>query len=87
MTAQAAGAPLENLKPRRGMLVLVHDEPGIWQVLDPAPPVKGERPPGSWWLTPWDDAARNAPRHKVDGAFRCATYRTMKPASVAGVRQ
>lgn len=86
MTAQAAGVPLENLKPRRGMLVLLADVRGIWQILDPAPAVKGVRPPGTWWLTPWDDEAREVPKHPVLGSYREATYKTMKPASTAGVR-
>jgi hypothetical protein len=84
MTAQ--DAPLENLKPRRGMLVVLHEEPGVWQVLDPAPPVKGERAPGTWWLTPWDDQARSAEPDKVYGSYRAATYKTMKPAMSGGVR-
>lgn len=73
-------APLENLKLRRGMLVVVHETPGIWQVLDPAPRAPGV-PAGSWWLTPWDDAARKAKRHPVHGAYRRETYRTLKSAN------
>jgi len=65
--------PLENLKPRRGMLVTIHDTPGVWQVTDQAP-----TPPGAWWLTPWDDAAREAPADKEWGAYRKATYRTLR---------
>jgi len=86
MTA-TAGAPLENLKPKRGMLVLLAGTDGVWQVLDPAPPVKGERPPGSWWLSPWDETAREAPKHPQLGSYRVGTFREMKPARVAGVRQ
>jgi hypothetical protein len=85
VTAQAADKPLENLKPRRGMLVVLAETPGVWQILDPAPPIRGERPPGSWWLTPWDDDARAADPHPSLGSYRCATYKTMKPASTAGV--
>jgi len=83
---KTADKPLENLKPRRGMLVLLADTPGIWQILDPAPAIKGQRPPGTWWLTPWDDEAREAAPDKVLGRYREATYKTMKPASTAGVR-
>lgn len=72
-------APLENLKPRRGMLVLIADTPGVWQVMDQAPGMVG-----GWWLTPWDEDARNAPRDKEWGAYRKANYRTLKPASQAG---
>lgn len=75
---QASGkdAPLENLKPRRGMLVVLADSPGVWQITDQAP-----GPVGSWWLTPWDQAARDAPSHGEWGRYRRATYRTMAPAN------
>lgn len=86
MSETKPGTPLENLKPRRGMLVLLAGEPGVWQILDQAPPLKGTRPPGSWWLTPWDDAARNAEPDKEWKSFRIATFRTMRPATTAGVR-
>jgi hypothetical protein len=83
MTANTE-TPLENLKPKRGMLVLLADAPGVWQILDPAPPIKGVRPPGTWWLTPWDDEARAAEPHPQYGSYREGTYRVMKPASTAG---
>lgn len=80
MTRKVDETVTENLKPRRGMVVVVADEPGRWQVLDPAP--KGpDTPAGSWWLTPWDEDARAAPRHARYGSYRAATYRTMKPAN------
>lgn len=69
-------APLENLKPRRGMRVVLAEEPGVWQCLDQAP-----TPPGAWWLTPWDEAARSAEPSTEWGAYRKATYRTMKSAN------
>lgn len=69
-------APLENLKPERGMLVRVEGSPGTWQLTDKAP-----SPPGAWWLTPWDDEARAAPPDREWGAYRKATYRTMRPAN------
>lgn len=71
-------APLENLKPQRGMLVVLHETPGIWQVTDKAPGMVG-----GWWLTPWDEAARTAPRDKEWGAYRKANFRTMRPAREA----
>lgn len=74
-----AGAPLENLKPRRGMLVTLVEEPGVWQVMDAAPGMVG-----GWWLTPWDDAAREAKPDKEWKSFRKANWRTMRPASQAG---
>jgi hypothetical protein len=72
----APDKPLENLKPRRGMLVLIADEPGTWQCMDQAP-----TPPGAWWLLPWDDVARTAEPSKEWGAYRKATYRTLKSAN------
>lgn len=74
-----AGVPLENLKPRRGMLVLILETPGVWQVMDAAPGMVG-----GWWLTPWDDAAREAEPDKEWGAYRKANWRTLRPASQAG---
>lgn len=76
--ASTREAPLENLKPRRGMLVVIADTPGTWQLTDPAP----GPPAGSWWLTPWDDAARAAPPDREWGAYRKATYRHLKSANV-----
>lgn len=72
-------APLENLKPRRGMLVELLETPGTWQVTDQAPGMVG-----GWWLTPWDDAAREAEPDKEWGAYRKANYRTMRPAGKGG---
>lgn len=69
-------APLENIKPRRGMLVNLAEAPGVWQVTDQAPGV-----PGSWWLTPWDEAACQAPPDREWGSYRKATYRTMRSAN------
>jgi len=74
--AKADDKPLENLKPRRGMLVRIHEEPGVWQVTDQAP-----SPPGAWWLTPWDEEAREATPDKEWGSYRKATYRTLKSAN------
>lgn len=68
--------PLENLKVRRGMLVTIAETPGIWQATDQAP-----TPPGAWWFTPWDEAARTAEPDKEWGAYRKATYRTVKSAN------
>ena len=44
-----------SIKPAVGMLVRVHEVPGIFQV--------AMRAPGrsEWWLIPWNDAAREAP--------------------------
>jgi hypothetical protein len=74
--ANAKADPPENLKLRRGMLVRIHEEPGIWQAMDQAP-----TPPGAWWLQPWDDAARAADPDREWGAYRKATYRTLKSAN------
>lgn len=68
--------PLENLKPRRGMLVVLAEEPGVWQCMDQAP-----TPPGAWWLLPWDGEARSARPSAEWGLYRKATYRAMRPAN------
>lgn len=68
--------PLENLKPRRGMLVTLHEEPGVWQIMD-----KSGAMVGGWGLSPWDDAAREATPDKAYGSYRVASYRTMRPAN------
>lgn len=67
---------LENLKLRRGMLVAIHDTPGIWQAMDQAP-----APAGAWWFTPWDDDARQAAPDREWGSYRKATYRTVRSAN------
>lgn len=78
--ASKSDAPLENIKPERGMLVTLAETPGVWQLTDKAP-----APPGAWWLTPWDAAARDAEPDREWGAYRRATYRTMKSANARGL--
>jgi len=68
--------PLENLKIRRGMLVVIAEEPGVWQAMDQAP-----TPPGAWWFQPWDAVAWLAEPDKEWGSYRKATYRTVKSAN------
>jgi hypothetical protein len=60
------------------MLVALLETPGVWQVMDAAPGMVG-----GWWLQPWNDDARHAPRDKEWGAYRKANYRTMRPAREA----
>lgn len=69
--------PLENIKPRRGMVVRLLEEPGLWQVMDHAPKSEG---PAAWWLNPYDEAARAALPHAVHGRYRSGSWKTMRPA-------
>lgn len=84
----AKDKPLENVKPKRGMIVRLTDEPGLWQLLDPTPNKPNPRLPGGgfvlaqgWWCTPHDQASRQAEAHPIHGAYRAATYRDMEPHS------
>lgn len=70
---QRAEKPLENIKPKRGLLVALEDEPGTWQVMDKSP-----QGPSEWWLLPWDHAAKQAKPHPSHGRYRSASYRTMR---------
>lgn len=65
--------PLENIKPKRGLLVALEDEQGTWQVMDKSP-----QGPAEWWLLPWDDEAKAAAPHPSHGRYRSASYRTMR---------
>lgn len=69
----AAEKPLENIKPRRGMVVHLEAEPGKWQIMDRSP-----AGPAHWWLTPWDEAAEQAVHHPTHGRYRSASYREMR---------
>ena len=75
--ASTVEKPLENIKPRRGMVVRLLEEPGLWQVMDRAPATEGA---AAWWLTPYDEAARNAHPHPTHKGFRSGSWRTMRPA-------
>ena len=65
--------PVENIKPKRGMLVALLEDPGTWQVMDKSP-----AGPAEWWLLPWDDAAKAAKPHATHGRYRSASYRGMR---------
>lgn len=70
---QAEDKPLENIKPRRGMLVRLEGEPGKWQVMERSP-----AGPSHWWLLPWDQEAEAAEHHPAHGRYRSASYREMR---------
>lgn len=75
MTVQQIAA---SIKPKIGLCVRLRGEPGIWQVIS--------RAQGSeWWLSPVDDAARNAPAKPAPlGSFRAAASRDMQSRSFRG---
>lgn len=67
--------PLENVKPKVGLVVRLDNEPGRWQITSRAPKSEGA---SAWWLSPYDDLARMALPHPKHGAYRSGTWRTMR---------
>lgn len=74
---QKADKPLENIKPRRGMVVRLEDEPGLWMIMDRAPATEGS---SAWWLQPYDDDAKGAQPHPTHKSYRSGSWRTMRKA-------
>lgn len=73
--ASTTDKPLENIKPRRGMVVRLLEEPGLWQIMDRAPVSEGA---AAWWLTPWDKAAEAAQPHPTHGRYRSGSWKSMR---------